>query len=597
MNPVAEVSRIPFVADESWHAERALAGARCVLAVGFLAVLSFGQVAHGGRGIAFSCALFYFVYSLAILGLIHFKGNSNPRLLAVIHGLDVLWALTLAVLTAGANPLIYALFLFVLLAAAYRWGFWPALGTAGIVALLLFLTDAGLRRFGDWHRASIAAGRGGLVAEIACLLTIGPLLGYLMGRERQVRVRTTVVDRLIAKADPEAGIRETIGEVLTSIMALFGSRKISLALRENATGRAFFWEGVTAEDGAPGLHCRGLEAPVRDGYFFSASGESWCALRLRRHRHNRNVRLLVLGARGERLRNVSCAFPRAFFKQNAFRSLLAVAFDLDGDWSGRLFVPDPGPGLDHTSDLRFLQALVQDLAPALHSVYLLWRLRSRIRRAERARIARELHDEVVQSLIAAEMRVELLRRKAGLAFSGMAEELSQIQNLLRREVTCVRGLMQKLKSLELRPEELLASVEEIVERFRCETGISAQFVAGAEKVALPPRVCGEMARIVQEALVNVRKHSGAHHVLVRFAADHGLCQLVVEDDGRGFEFSGRLSQSDLEHLQKGPRVLQERVRSIRGELNIESVPGRGARLEIRVPQKSVWTGAVTSTGS
>jgi len=90
---------------------------------------------------------------------------------------------------------------------------------------------------------------------------------------------------------------------------------------------------------------------------------------------------------------------------------------------------------------------------------------------------------------------------------------------------------------------------------------------------------------VQEGLVNVRKHSRAKTALVRLSAKNGNWTLVIEDDGRGFPFSGRLSQPDLDGLGKGPLVIKERVRVIAGELTIESNPGQGSRLEITVPQK------------
>jgi signal transduction histidine kinase len=61
--------------------------------------------------------------------------------------------------------------------------------------------------------------------------------------------------------------------------------------------------------------------------------------------------------------------------------------------------------------------------------------------------------------------------------------------------------------------------------------------------------------------------------------------MEIEDDGRGFPFSGRLSQSQLDNLGKGPLVIKERVRLIEGELTIESNPGHGSRLEITVPQQ------------
>jgi signal transduction histidine kinase len=106
-----------------------------------------------------------------------------------------------------------------------------------------------------------------------------------------------------------------------------------------------------------------------------------------------------------------------------------------------------------------------------------------------------------------------------------------------------------------------------------------------EDVRLPPPVCSEVGRIVQEALVNVRRHSGAHNVVVRFESAEGGWKLVVDDDGRGFDFSGRLTHAELDAARKGPLVIKERVRTIGGELTVDSLPGRGARLEITLPHK------------
>jgi signal transduction histidine kinase len=88
---------------------------------------------------------------------------------------------------------------------------------------------------------------------------------------------------------------------------------------------------------------------------------------------------------------------------------------------------------------------------------------------------------------------------------------------------------------------------------------------------------------VREALANVRRHSGAQHVLVRLARQHGGWMLTIEDDGRGFEFSGRLTHAELDENRRGPLVIKQRVRAIEGELTIVSKVGQGARLEIKVP--------------
>jgi len=116
-------------------------------------------------------------------------------------------------------------------------------------------------------------------------------------------------------------------------------------------------------------------------------------------------------------------------------------------------------------------------------------------------------------------------------------------------------------------------VRDAVERFERETGISARFVTDVEKLEMPDKVCREFLRIVQEGLVNVRKHSTARHALVRLSSSSSEWCLTLEDDGKGFPFSGRMSHDELEQIGKGPTIIKERVRLIEGGLTVESNPG------------------------
>jgi signal transduction histidine kinase len=99
-------------------------------------------------------------------------------------------------------------------------------------------------------------------------------------------------------------------------------------------------------------------------------------------------------------------------------------------------------------------------------------------------------------------------------------------------------------------------------------------------VSLPAPTALELARIVQEALVNVRKHSRARNVLVRLTNTDQACTLVVEDDGQGFDFEGRLSDRELEERRVGPAIIKERARIAGAQLAVDSAPGIGARLEL-----------------
>ena len=202
---------------------------------------------------------------------------------------------------------------------------------------------------------------------------------------------------------------------------------------------------------------------------------------------------------------------------------------------------------------------------------------------DRALVARELHDGAIQSLIGLEVQVDVLRRQASEA--PLADELGRIQRMLRQEVLNLRELMRQMKPLDLDPRQLPDFLAESVDKFRRETGIAASFVSDLRDISLSPRICTELARIAQEALVNVRKHSGAANVILRLSRDEGGVRLVIDDDGRGFDFSGRLAQAELDAARKGPVIIKERVRSIGGRLAIESTPGRGARLEIAIPDE------------
>ena len=95
-----------------------------------------------------------------------------------------------------------------------------------------------------------------------------------------------------------------------------------------------------------------------------------------------------------------------------FQSLMTVSFLFGREWSGRIILLDPSLTGEIEEELRFLEELVRQVGPAVYNVLLLRRLRLRAGAVERARFARELHDGAVQSLIAVEMQVDVLRRQS-----------------------------------------------------------------------------------------------------------------------------------------------------------------------------------------
>src|SRR5438270_8662514 len=173
------------------------------------------------------------------------------------------------------------------------------------------------------------------------------------------------------------------------------------------------------------------------------------------------------------MRRPSAESMKRLATQRHFYSVASFSFVFAQEWWGRIFLLDPTLGGDREEELRFLQEIIRQVGPAVYNVYLLRRLRMRAGAVERARVARELHDGAVQSLIAMEMQVDVVRRQSGGESERVAGELARIQGLLREEVLKLRELMQEMKSIDVDARKLPAFLTDTVERFQRETGISA----------------------------------------------------------------------------------------------------------------------------
>jgi signal transduction histidine kinase len=237
------------------------------------------------------------------------------------------------------------------------------------------------------------------------------------------------------------------------------------------------------------------------------------------------------------------------------------------------------------AEVRLVHRLVCHVTPVMYSHYLLRRLRTRVARTERLRLARELHDGVVQSLAGLEMHVEAMRRtrRDEISAAGLSDDLARLQQLLGDEARAVREVMNQIRPLDIGRGQAVRVFEDLVTRFSRESGIEARFSTDADGAGMLPRTARELGRTLQESLRNIRKHAGARRVDVEFRETPSRWQLVVENDGRPFGFIGRKTLEELEAIQKGPRVIKERVRELGGDLAIHS-SAQGVRLDITVPR-------------
>jgi PAS domain S-box-containing protein len=199
---------------------------------------------------------------------------------------------------------------------------------------------------------------------------------------------------------------------------------------------------------------------------------------------------------------------------------------------------------------------------------------SQMRRAERRRIARDLHDIVLQDLTGAlqSLRLAHLQTKA----SGMELVVEEELEALRRALSGLRSAIYDLRLEKERP--FVKSVESLVElnrRATPERNLALVIEEGFPE-ELPAEVSVELLRVIQEALANARRHSGATAVEVRLRIGGRNLLAAVTDDGRGFDAGSVRSGVGLS-------AMRERAEALGGDIEVESRPGEGTRVTVRVP--------------
>ena len=590
--------RAPIDRGEIRRIERWLATARVFLAISALVAIRMDPEEIRYSFWAYGLLAFYIAQGVIVILLLRRHEESTFSFRRLVHAADIVWPALMSIFATGvANPF-FLFFVFVLAAAAYRWGVWETVATAASAVSLLWLESLAyqLGFFGWVDRLLVRSRLPQLGVQAAdfepkrlfmlsiYLLVMGLLLGYLAEQQKRLRSEKAVIARILGKVRVEAGLSGTLQEIVGELLVMYGAERALIASQEATGHRVYVGEMLLRNGEASFFRWLDPLPSDRETYLFDYSAETSYAWRNSRS-ENESFTLVGLDHAGQKVPGSSPVFLDRLAGQRRFNKLMMVSFVFGKEWWGRIFFLEPRMMGEVTEELRFLQELVRQIGPAVYNVYLLRRLRLRAGALERARFARELHDGAVQSLIAVEMQVDVLRRQSATRSEMVPEELGRIQGLLREEVLKLRELMQQMKSLDVDSRKLIAFLGDTVERFQRETGITARFSSDLEEPDMPQPVCRELSRIVQEGLVNVRKHSHARTALVRLSARNGNWTLVIEDDGQGFPFAGRLTQTELDALGKGPLVIKERVRVIAGELAIESTPGQGSRLEISVPQK------------
>jgi signal transduction histidine kinase len=528
--------------------------------------------------------LSFAAYSGAVAVLRWFLPELHRRLDHFFLFLDLCFMAS-AEVSLGQFPLLYqSLFIFALFEAAYARGFVESLTTIAAAGFFL-LAAKGLA--GGSLGAAVSALRhftsAGLTSTILMALQ-GVLIGYLAGSVKQNRVENDIIHQAMSGFNTGGSLTVGLQSFCWHLHRIFGTPTILIAAREHESGISFLWRAELDTDGDCFIDLTELEPEQAETYFFEPPAQTWYGAG-KGEMQGSGFRCYWPVHGDLTLRSGMLALPWTLLARHPFSSVLSHVESSGRHLDIRFFMLGPASVAGGAAGILFLRHLALRAAPALVSSYVARRVSSQAAKIERESLARDLHDGVIQSMIAIEMQMAALSRGRPARESGLADQLGGIRENLHREIRSMRSLMQRLKHLELGSAEFLQALESTAIQHRSDTRMDTHFWSDVSAVMLPPRICGEVVRILQEALVNVRKHSAASQVRIRFEDHGGGYRLTVSDNGSGFDFDGRMDLEKLDADGKGPRILKERVRMVGGNLEIESVPGKGSSLTILIPRR------------
>jgi len=549
------------------RAERLIATGRAVLSVFSLLTVWLDPTEPSRHAsIAYSLLAVYVVFSL-VLAVLAFRSYALLLELRLpSHLVDLTVAIMVSFFTEGPTSPFFLYFVFALLSAAVRWGrtgtVWTA--AASLAAFLGFgyffaevLQDPGF----ELNRFILRAVYLGVVAS---------LIGHLGLFDERLRGEISL---LAAWPRTPADGSDPVRGVLARVAGVLGLSHLLMVWEDEEEPWVYLalWNMGRCEwmREPAGTYEPLVAEPLAEASFLCADAGA------------ASPRVIFTSeGRLRRLRQP----PIHPVLQARFQIRPVLSWRLRGEsFQGRLFALEmPVRGLDQ---LLVGEVLAWQAAAHLDQAQLLKRLRDAAALEERVRLARDLHDGIIQSLTVAALRLETFPRLMEEDPEAAREEVRRLQELLGSEQRELRSLVHELKPTgagPVRTAGLAARLDELCERIESNWGLRMEVKGNFREAVLPEAVARQVHRLVHEAVVNAARHAGAEAVHVAVEVERRQVRIEVADDGHGFPFQGEYDLHSLLASGLGPASLRDRIASLGGSLHLSSSQ-HGSHLEMVVP--------------
>lgn len=509
------------------------------------------------RPFASAVLLAFIAYAVVVYAI----GVRRSRYLASIPAawIDIAWVTLLVAVSEGTSSIFFPLYLFPILHASFGSGLRAGLAlTAGAVASFALVGASTAPRAADIELNAF-------VTRPLYLLLLGYLIAVWGDHEVRNRARLALLRDVTSLSNPRFGIDRTVGRFLEAVQRFYGASECRLVVEEKDGGR---WMRAAAR-GAPGSgDATAVPPEVARVLLPDLPGVA--------------LRAAARGRGGVEVRTLDRADASPDARDRELASALAGALDAGAVLSvpfryhataaGRLHVSRERTRPFDRSEIEFVRHLLDQVVPVLENIRLVDRLASDAAEEERRRIARDLHDSVIQPYLG--LRLGLAAAQTAIA-AGRVEEagahVARLVGLADGEIQTLRGYVRGLRAGDPGAVGGLldTGVRRFCSRFSEATGIRVDVSTEGDGVR-NDRLAAEVFQMVAEALSNVRRHTAAGAASVRIRSGEDRLDVTVTNEA---------PPGDVDFF---PRSLGERAAALGGKVRIEHPAGATA-VHIEIP--------------
>lgn len=543
--------------------DRMISLMRLILALSAL-LITYIDPAEPDRLVAvtYGALVVYSIYG-GVLYYLSFRGS--PRLpLSISHWIDVGCFLVLVALSSGTNSIFFFFFFFAILVASFRWGLKAGLRVT-IVSTLFFTLIGYATKTADstWELNRF-------LLRPMYLLVLGYMIAYWGGHEIKLKRRLNLLKELNLLGNPRFGVGETIGALLERLCAFYKADDCWLITADVGTdaprlfrlSQAQTFDAVAGEPLPPRL-AQSLLAPANNvGILYQRSPES--------SPFRRETVYAVDLKRKVECSNEWRAIARSLAAQFEMSAFISVPAQYRNKDIGRLFLV-ARRGVFETSDLEFLMQVAEQAMPVVQNIRLLDRLATSAAEHERQRLARDIHDTVIQRYIGLQYKVAAIRNKLAQG-AEVSADVDHLLEMTKNEVSNLRGFAQGLKESDVR-EGFLPAVRRFASQFSDNYNLEVNVVS-EDEIIIKDRLAAELIQIVQEGLSNIRKHTSATTSRISVQRINGSVALTIENNR---------TRIDPLSAPFTPRSIAERAHELGGEVNVTCGPDDRTVVRVQIP--------------